>query len=363
MKRILLLLTILFSLQISAIASDAKDAKFDAGKMIMEHIGDDHSWHLFTYKDKHVSIPLPVILLNDGKVDIFMSSRFEHGHASYKGYKIGSLEEDGEKAKGKIICVDQEGKWTGKTPYDFSITKNVFMMFIVSGIIIAVVFRAKSIAKKRVGKAPKGTQTIVEFIILFIRDDIAIPSIGLKRHGKFMTYLLTAFCFIFLSNIMGLFPFFPGGANLTGNIAVTLVLAVFTFIITQFSANKDYFKHIINMPGVPWWLKFPLPIMPIVEILGLITKPFALTIRLFANITAGHVIILGFISIIFIFGSQNMALGYGVSIIPVLFAIFMSLLEILVAFIQAYVFTLLSAIYIGMAHEEHAEVAHNEIAK
>ena len=272
MKRILLLLTILFSLQISAIASDAKDAKFDAGKMIMEHIGDDHSWHLFTYKDKHVTIPLPVILLNDGKVDIFMSSRFEHGHASYKGYKIGSLEEDGETAKGKIICVDQEGKWTGKTPYDFSITKNVFMMFIVSGIIIAVVFRAKSIAKKRVGKAPKGTQTIVEFIILFIRDDIAIPSIGLKRHGKFMTYLLTAFCFIFLSNIMGLFPFFPGGANLTGNIAVTLVLAVFTFIITQFSANKDYFKHIINMPGVPWWLKFPLPIMPIVEILGLITN-------------------------------------------------------------------------------------------
>ena len=363
MKRILLLLTILFSLQLSAIASESKDTQFDAGKMIMEHVGDDHSWHILTYKDKHVSIPLPVILINDGKLDVFMSSKFEHGHASYKGYKIGSLEEEGEKGKGKIICVDDNGKWTGKIPFDFSITKNVLMLFIVSAIIIFIVFRAKSIAKKRVGKSPKGTQTIVEFIILFIRDDIAIPSIGLKRHSKFMPYLLTAFCFIFLSNIMGLFPFFPGGANLTGNIAVTLVLAVFTFIITQFSANKDYFKHIFNMPGVPWWLKFPIPLMPIVEILSLFTKPFALTIRLFANITAGHIIILGFLSIIFIFGNQNVALGYGVSIVPVFFAVFMSLLEILVAFIQAYVFTLLSAIYIGMAHEEHAEVAHKVIGK
>ncbi len=362
MKRILLLLTILFSLQLSAIASDVKDAPFDPGQMIMEHIGDDHSWHIFTYKAKHISIPLPVILINDGKIDVFMSSRFEHGHAHYKGYGIGLLDIHAEKVKGKIICVDDNGQWTGETPFDFSITKNVLMMFIVSGIIIGVVFRAKSIAKKRVGKSPKGTQTIIEFVILFIRDDIAIPSIGLRRHGKFMTYLLTAFCFIFLSNIMGLFPFFPGGANLTGNIAVTLVLAVFTFIITQFSANKAYFTHIVNMPGVPWWLKFPIPIMPAVEILGLFTKPFALTVRLFANITAGHIIILGFLSIIFIFGAQSPALGYGVSPIPVFFAIFMSLLEILVAFIQAYVFTLLSAIYIGMAHEEHAEVTPKEIA-
>ena len=144
MKRILLLLTILFSLQLSAIASDAKDAPFDPGQMIMEHIGDDHSWHILTYKDKHVSIPLPVILINEGKFDVFMSSKFEHGHASYKGYKIGSLE-DGEKAKGKIICVDDNGQWTGKTPFDFSITKNVLMMFIVSGIIIAVVLDRKSV--------------------------------------------------------------------------------------------------------------------------------------------------------------------------------------------------------------------------
>ncbi|MFA6705964.1 MAG: F0F1 ATP synthase subunit A [Bacteroidales bacterium] len=361
MKRIIIFITLILSFSFSSFASSSenKSEPFDPGKMIMEHIGDAHSWHILTYKDTDVAIPLPVILINEGKVDIFMSSKFEHGHASYKGYRLGDVERDGEKAKGKIICVDSNGKWTGKMPFDLSITKNVLMLLIVSLIIIVVVFRAKSIAKKRVGKSPKGAQTIVEFIILFIRDDIAIPSIGLKRYQKFMPYLLTAFCFIFLSNIMGLIPFFPGGANLTGNIAVTLVLAVFTFIITNFSANKAYFKHIFNMPGVPWWLKFPLPIMPVVEILSLFTKPFALTIRLFANITAGHIIILGFLSIIFIFGSQNVALGYGVSIVPVFFAIFMSLLEILVAFIQAYVFTLLSAIYIGMANEEHAEVEHH----
>lgn len=363
MRRILILFTILFSLQLSTFASENKSEPFNPGKMIMEHIVDAHSWHLFTYHDKDIAIPLPVIIINEGKLDIFMSSKFEHGHTSYKGYKIGSAEHDGEKVKGKIICVDSNGKWTGKTPLDFSITKNVVMLFIVALIMIIVVFRARSIAKKRVGKSPKGAQTIVEYVILFIRDDIAIPSIGLKRYQKFMPYLLTAFCFIFLSNIMGLFPFFPGGANLTGNIAVTMVLAIFTFIITNFSANKNYFKHIINMPGVPWWLKFPIPLMPIVEILSVFTKPFALTIRLFANITAGHIIILGFLSIIFIFGTQNVTIGYGISIVPLFFAIFMSLLELLVAFIQAYVFTLLSAIYIGMSHEEHAEVTHKEIAK
>jgi F-type H+-transporting ATPase subunit a len=151
---------------------------------------------------------------------------------------------------------------------------------------------------------------------------------------------------------MGLIPFFPGGANITGNIAVTGVMAVFTFLITSFSANKNYWKHIVNTPGVPWWLKIPIPLMPIVEIVGIFTKPFVLMIRLFANITAGHIIILGFISLIFIFGNLNMALGYSVSVVSLVFAIFMGLLELLVAFIQAYVFTLLSALYFGMATEE-----------
>lgn len=357
MKRLLILFAIVFGLQSSIYASENGKEAFNPGEMIMEHIVDNHSWHILTYHEKDVAIPLPVILINEGKLDVFMSSKFEHGHSAYNGYKLGT-EKDGKGAKGKIICVDQNEKWTGKSPLDFSITKNVATLFIVAAIMIFVVFRARKIAIKRQGKSPKGTQTIVEYLILFIRDDIAIPSIGKKRYGKFMPYLLTVFCFIFLSNIMGLIPFFPGGANLSGNIAVTMVLALITFIITNFSANKAYFTHIVNMPGVPWWLKLPIPIMPVVETLSVFTKPFALMIRLFANITAGHIIILGFLSIIFIFGTQNVTIGYSVSVVPLFFAVFMSLLELLVAFIQAYVFTLLSAIYIGMAHEEHAEVAH-----
>jgi F-type H+-transporting ATPase subunit a len=168
-----------------------------------------------------------------------------------------------------------------------------------------------------------------------------------------MPYLLTLFFFIFLNNLLGLVPIFPGGANVTGNIAVTMVLALFTFVITTFSGNKEYWMHIINTPGVPWWLKIPVPLMPVVELIGVFTKPFVLMVRLFANITAGHIIVLGFISLIFIFGELNAGLGFGVSIVSIAFAIFMFLLELLVAFIQAYVFTLLSALYFGMATEEH----------
>ena len=194
----------------------------------------------------------------------------------------------------------------------------------------------------------------MEPIIVFIRDDIAKSSIGEKKYEKYMPFLLTVFFFIFLNNLMGIVPFFPGGANVTGNIAVTGVMALFTFLITSFSGNRGYWTHIINTPGVPWWLKFPLPLMPVVEIVGIFTKPFVLMIRLFANITAGHTIILGFISLIFIFGNINEFLGLGIGIgFSIPFAVFMSLLELLVAFIQAYVFTLLSALYFGMAVEEH----------
>lgn len=327
--------------------------QFDAGELIMEHISDSYEWHILTWKSTHVSIPLPVILFKDGNLDVFMSSKFNHGHDAYRGYRIAN-KEDGEDVSGKIICVDEKGVYTGEKPYDFSITKNVFSIFIVAGFILFLVFKGVSIAKKRQGKEPKGIQTLVEFFVIYIRDDIAIPSIGKEKYRKYLPYLLTVFLFIFFSNLMGLLPCFPGGANVTGNIAVTLCLAIFTFVITNVSGNKQYWKHMVNMPGVPWWLKFPLPIMPIVEILGMFTKPFSLTVRLFANITAGHVIILSFMCIIFIFGQQSTALGYGTSIVPLFFSLFMTLLEILVAYIQAYVFTLLSAIYIGMATEEHA---------
>ncbi len=190
-------------------------------------------------------------------------------------------------------------------------------------------------------------------MILIYRDDVAKASIGEKKYEKYLPFLLTLFFFIFFNNLLGLVPFFPGGANLTGNIAVTGVMAVFTFIITTVSGNKNYWVHIFNTPGVPWWLKIPVPLMPIVELMGVFTKPFVLMVRLFANITAGHIIVLGFMSLIFIFGNMSPGIGYGVSVVSVAFAVFMGLLELLVAFIQAYVFTLLSALYFGMATEEH----------
>ena len=196
-------------------------------------------------------------------------------------------------------------------------------------------------------------QNLLEPIILFIRDDIARPSIGEHKYERFMPFLLTVFFFIWFNNMIGLIPIFPGGANVTGSISVTMVLALFTFVITTISGNRNYWQHIFNMPGVPWWVKFPVPLMPVIEIIGMMTKPFVLMVRLFANITAGHIIVLGFFSLIFIFGQMSVGLGLGVSVLSLAFTIFMTMLELLVALIQAYVFTLLSAIYFGMATEEH----------
>lgn len=325
---------------------------FNAGEMIVEHITDNHEWHILSIGKHHVSIPLPIILYHKGKLDVFMSSRFHHGESSYKGYK---LELEG-KHKNKIIRVKEDGITPDEEagmPFDVSITKTVASVFISILILIIIFISVASSYKKNAGKAPKGLQSLVEPVIIFIRDDIAKSSIGEKKHEKYMPFLLTIFFFILINNLMGLVPFFPGGVNVTGNIAITLTLALFTFLITNFSGNKNYWMHVFNTPGVPWWLKFPLPLMPIIEIVGMITKPFVLTVRLFANITAGHIIALGFMSLIFIFGNMSPAFGYGVSVLSIIFAIFMSLLELLVAFLQAYVFTLLSALYFGMAVEEH----------
>jgi F-type H+-transporting ATPase subunit a len=331
--------------------------EFQAGDMIIEHIIDAHDWHILSYGDFHLTIPLPIILIHDGQLHAFMSSKFHHGHDHYNGFGIAH---EGPE-KGKVVRVLQDKFLDDhvivhdadqEMPLDFSITKNVAAIFMSLIFMTWLFIYIAGMYRKREGEAPKGVQSFLEPLILFIRDDIAKPSIGEKRYIKYMPYLLTLFFFIFFNNLFGLIPFFPGGANVTGNIAVTMVLALFTFVITTFSANKNYWVHIVNTPGVPWWLKFPVPLMPVVEIIGIITKPFVLMVRLFANITAGHIIVLGFISLIFIFGQLNTGLGYGVSIVSVGFAIFMNLLELLVAFIQAYVFTLLSALYFGMATEE-----------
>jgi len=328
-----------------------KEEEFNAGKMIIEHILDSHEWHIMTVGENHISIYLPVILFSDGKLHLFSSSKFNHGKSSYEGFKI----ENEGKNKGKIVKTIGDSLLTDKTaslPIDLSVTKLVFSLFMSVFLLFLVFIPLANRYKKNPNSAPKGFQTIVEPIIVFIRDDVAKSSIGEKNFEKYTPYLLSLFFFIFINNILGLIPVFPGGANLTGNIAVTMVLALFTFFITQFLGNKNYWKHVFNTPGVPWYMKIPIPIMPIIELVGLIIKPFVLMVRLFANITAGHIIVLGFVSLILILGKINMGLGYGISVISVPLSIFMTFIELLVAFIQAYVFTLLTAFYFSAAIEE-----------
>ncbi|MBN1252760.1 MAG: F0F1 ATP synthase subunit A [Bacteroidales bacterium] len=323
--------------------------KFQPGPFIFNHIADAYEWHIATFGNFHLSLPLPVIVYSKEKgLNFFMSSKFHHGHVEFKGFKIETNQES--EYKGKIVEILADGSVV--RPIDISITKNTFALFFSAFLLILIFVSVAKAYKKNKGKAPKGLQSFLEPLIMFVRDDIAKTSIQ-KNPERYMPFLLSIFFFILLNNLLGLVPFLPGGTNLTGNISITLVLAVFTFIITTFVANKNYWKHIINAPGVPWWLKFPIPLMPFVEILGMFTKPFVLMVRLFANITAGHIIALGFYSLIFIFGEKSIFAGYGISIITVLFTIFMMMLELLVAFIQAYVFTLLSALYFGMATEEH----------
>lgn len=340
-------------------AAEGLTEGFNPGTVIIGHVTDAHSWHLFDYygrdgQEHSVAVPLPVIVIGDGGMDVFLSSRFEHGHADYKGYRLvgGGLERE------EIICVDAEGNprldAAGDVirPLDLSITKVSAAVMIVSLLLIVLVMVAKRGCRRREGKAPKGVQSLVELLVCFVRDSIVMPMIGEQHCQKYLPYMLTLFCFIFLSNCMGLVPFFPGGANVTGNIAVTGVLAVITFLITNISGNKHYWTDIFNTPGVPAWLKI-FPLMPVVELVGVVTKPVVLMIRLFANMTAGHIVVLAFVVIIFIFSNTiSMGVGAGVSVLSVFFSVFISVLECLVAYIQAFVFTMLSSLYVGMAVQQ-----------
>ena len=314
---------------------------FDASTFIIGHVADSHEWHILTKKDgTSVAIYLPVIIYDkESGLHFFSSRKLSHGH-SHLGYAIAH---EGKYA-GKIVRVDEAGHYDGtKPPLDFSITKAVFGMLVASVILLWLMIAMARSYKKSGTSAPKGLQGFFEPIILFIRDDIAIPNIGEHKYGKYMPYLLTVFFFILVNNLLGLVPIFPFGANVTGNVNVTFVLALFTLIITQFSGNKSHWRHVFAAPGVPFWL---LPIMIPIEIIGLFSKPFALMIRLFANITAGHIIVLSLVSLIFIFKSV------AVAPVSIFFVLFMYCIELLVAFLQAYVFTLLSALFIGMATAE-----------
>ncbi len=316
--------------------------KFNASTYILEHIADSHEWHIYTKQNgEDVAIYLPVIVYSKEKgLNFFSSKHLAHGH-EYRGFKI---EEEGD-LKGKIVNVDEAGQIDEKyLPLDLSMTKTV-MALLSAAIIGLILFLSLARTYKKTGIShPKGMQSFLEPVILFIRDDIAIPNIG-HKYERYMPYLLTAFFFILINNLMGLIPFPPPfGANVTGNIAITFFLAFCTFLVTQFSGNKNHWRHVFATPGVPWWL---LPIMIPVEIIGLFSKPFALMIRLFANMLAGHIVILSLICLIFIFDTLALAP------VSIFFVIFMDFMELLVAFLQAYIFTLLSALFISLAVQEN----------
>lgn len=305
----------------------AEKPALNVSDLILHHVVDDHVWHLW---DHGGTIYLPVIVYSSEKgLDIFSSRRFfddHHNTVEYNGYKM---------EHNHIVLSS-----TGKPVLDLSITKNVAMLFINAALLVFVFSSVAKGYKKNAGKAPKGLQSFLEPVIVFVRDEVVKPSIG-HRYEKYMPYMLTLFFFILFGNLLGLLP---GAGNLTGNIAVTLTLAVLTFIITNVKGNKEYWSHIFWTPGVPLYLRWV--ILP-VEIIGIFTKPFALTIRLFVAITAGHIVLLSLISLAFIF--QSMTVGFVSSLI----VLFINLIELLVAGIQAYVFTLFSSLYIGMSTAEH----------
>ncbi|MGD1841312.1 MAG: F0F1 ATP synthase subunit A [Thermonemataceae bacterium] len=316
----------------------------DIKELIFHHISDSHEWHLATIDEAHITIPLPIILYTENGLDVFMSNAFHHAttvEVEHEGEEVEALKLTRDKATyymthDKIFLEEHEALLL-----DFSITKNVASM-LISVLLLAITFTyiGSQYRKTGVNTAPKGVQSFFEPIITFVRDDIAKEIIG-PKYEKYVPYLLTVFFFIWFNNMLGLMP---GAANVTGNIAVTFTLAIFTWIITTVTANKNYWGHIFAPPGVPAWL---LPIMVPVELIGIFTKPFSLMIRLFANITAGHIIILSLIALIFIFDSVFVAAA------SVPFAIIMNCLELFVAILQAYVFTLLTAMYFGSAIEEH----------
>lgn len=337
---------------------------FNAAEVIFGHVLNGHEFHFMDIGDKPVTIPLPVILYSPQKgFTAFMSSKFHHGHEDYKGYRIltdHSIKEmnlDPKKFSPQdIIAVDGNGQYDASVKvYDISLTRNVVQMLLALIVFTWIMLRIAKRYRSGVGvsSAPKGSQSLLEPVIIFIRDEVAVPNLG-KKADKYLPYLLTLFFFILINTLFGLIP---GSANVTGNIAFTLVLGVISFIVIIFSSNKHYWGHILNPPGVPIGVKI---ILVPVEILSLFIKPFALIIRLFANMVAGHIIIICLISLIFIFGELSHYAGWGATPLSIGFTIFIYFIEILVAFIQAFIFAMLTAVFVGQAFEGgHDDVDHH----
>ena len=323
-----------------------QEESVDVAHMLFGHIGDSYGWHITDWNGNHVTIPLPCIVHSTTGWHFFMSSHVEHGH-SYEGLFIA------EEGRYKDKIVEQGADGALIRPFDISITKNVASLMITAILLIFIVLSVARWYRKHdaTDETPGGFTGLMEMMIMMVYDDIIKPSVGEKDYKKYAPYLLTAFFFIFLANLLGLVPFFPGGANVTGNIAVTMVLALFTFFAINLFGNKHYWKEIL-WPDVPMFLKFPIPIMQTIELFGVISKPFSLMVRLFANIMAGHMMVLGLVSVIFVTVKLGPVNNGSMTVIAMLFGLVINALELLVAFIQAYVFTMLSAVFIGMSRSD-----------
>ncbi len=335
----------------TAIATEAKNESdpINVREFILEHVADSYEWHITKIGDHHISIPLPVILYSKSSGwHVFLSSAFHHSPV-HEGFYIAH---EGEYA-GKIVEKDSNG--TELQPFDISITKNVFSLLFSSLLLIIIILSVANSYKKNGFGAKKGFVAFMELFIMSVNDDIIKPCVG-KDYKRYAPYLLTVFFFIFINNLLGLIPLFPGGANVTGNIAITFVLAISTFLIVNFSGTKEYWREIL-WPDVPLWLKAPIPLMPVIELVGIFTKPFALMIRLFANMLAGHSIVLGLAALVFVTVSLGPVMNTSMTLVSVVFSVFIAFVELLVAYIQAYVFTMLSAVFIGLAriepHKKH----------
>lgn len=328
-------------------AAEAEKPSVDVKEIVLGHMSDAYEWHITTINGHHISIPLPIIVKGETSGwHVFSSARFhESPNGTYEGFYLN------EEQNGKIFEHLSNGE--DERPIDLSITKDVVQIWIVV-ILMAAIFigSARWYKDKKPGdKAPKGFVGLVEMFVMSINDDLIRPSVGEKHYRKYAPFLLTAFFFIFITNLLGLLPIFPGGANITGNINITFILAVFTMLLVNLFGNKEYWKETL-WPPVPTWLKCPVPMMPVIELFGIFTKPFALMVRLFANMMGGHAIILSLTCIIFITCQLGAVIGAPLTIVSFIMMIFMNCLELLVAFIQAYVFTMLSAVFIGLAHPE-----------
>lgn len=319
----------------------------DVKKIVFDHIGDDYSWHITNIGHTPIVIPLPVIVHSSTGWHVFLSSKFEENGGSYQGLYRASA---GSPYEGKIVEKDAGGEEV--RPFDISLTKVALSMLVNSAILILIILLVARWYKRRPAnnEAPGGFVGAMEMLVIMVNDDIIKPGVG-ANHKKFAPYLLTVFFFILINNFMGLIPVFPGGANVTGNIAITLVLSLCSFVAINFFASKHYWRDIF-WPDVPTWLKVPVPMMPFVELLAIFIKPFALMIRLFANMLSGHMAILVLVCLIFIAATMAPLLQGTLTIASFLFSLFMNALEVLVAFIQAYVFTMLSAVFIGLAQEK-----------